>query len=140
MMKWKFLFLAFLLYGCNEKKISSSDLDHLNGYWEIKEVTFSNGSKKEYGVSPAIDFMHFEKMKGFRKKVYPKLNGTFDTSNSSESFQITETDNGFVFEYSTESANWQERLLEIDSISFAVVNEEGLTYAYRRFEPINIVQ
>lgn len=132
--------MILLLYGCGEKQISTSDLDNLNGYWEIKEVTFSDGTKKEYKVGPAIDFMHFEEMNGFRKKVYPRLNGTFDTSKSSESFKIIETEDGFVFDYSTESSNWQERLLAIDSISFTVVNEEGLKYSYRRFEPINVVQ
>ena len=138
MRKWAFSFLILLLCCCGERGVSSDELDHLNGYWEIQEVTFPDGSNKEYGASPAVDFIHLENAKGFRKKVYPKIDGSFNTSNSVEAFELTETEDGFVLRYSTETADWQEKLLQIDSISFTVMNEEGLIYAYRRFQPIQI--
>ncbi|TAI49316.1 hypothetical protein [Flagellimonas allohymeniacidonis] len=138
MWKWTLSFLILLLCCCTGRGVTSDELNHLNGYWEIEEVTFPDGSNKEYGASPAVDFIHLENEKGFRKKVYPKIDGSFNTSNSAESFELADTDDGFVFLYSTETADWQERLLQIDSVSFTVMNEEGLKYSYRRFQPIEI--
>lgn len=55
------------LVGCRNK-VNKLDLPHLNGYWEIKEVTFPDGSKKEYTVNTSIDYIEVKEHEGFRKR------------------------------------------------------------------------
>ncbi|MBT8292184.1 MAG: hypothetical protein KJN70_02830 [Eudoraea sp.] len=128
------LFLCAL--ACSEK-ISVSDLDYINGYWEIQEVKFPNGKTKEYDVNLTIDYFECDQMKGFRKKMQPKFDGTFSTSSDAESFQIIQKEGIFWMIYKNDLSTWEEQLIEITITKMVVKNKEGLSYHYRRFQPIN---
>ena len=78
----------FLWVGCT-RTVSKEDLKRLNGYWEIEKVSLPDGTVKEYKVNPTIDYVQIDGLKGFRKKVHPKLDGTYDASNDAELFVIT---------------------------------------------------
>ncbi|WP_273566510.1 hypothetical protein [Maribacter halichondriae] len=94
--------------------------------------------KKDYTVNTSIDFIKLEDKKGFRKKVQPKLNGTFDTSNDAQPFVISEKEGTFLLQYKNGANTWSEVLLKVSENSFSLQNEEGLIYEYGRFIPINI--
>jgi len=128
------LFICFL--ACSEK-ISVSDLNHINGYWEIEEVEFPDGESKEYDVNMTIDYFEYNNVKGFRKKVQPTFDGTYITSNDAESFQIIERDGFFWMSYQNNLSSWEEQINEITKTNMVLKNKEGLSYHYRRFEPIN---
>lgn len=126
-----------LVVGCTDP-ISKDDLKKLNGYWEITSVTFPNGETKEYKVSTSVDYFQLEELRGFRKKVQPKLDGTFNTSNDAESFTIQKRSDFFEIFYKNELSAWSEILVDISQNRFSVRNEEGITYSYVRFEPFTI--
>ena len=128
------LFLSFL--ACSEK-ISVSDLNHINGYWEIEEVKFPDGGSKEYDVNVTIDYFEYNNMNGFRKKVQPTFDGTYNTSSDAESFQINERDGFFWMSYQNDLSSWEEQITEITKSNMVDKNKEGLSYHYRRFQPIN---
>lgn len=125
--------------GCTQK-VALNDLQLLNGYWEITRVTFPDGNHKEYTVNTSIDYISLKDNQGFRKKVQPKLDGTFDTSDDAISFSIMKTEKGLAFSYTNELSEWKEELLELSQTHFSIKNEAGLIYEYQRFEPINIKQ
>ncbi len=127
----------FFIFGCSNS-ISKEDLTQLNGYWEIEQVVFPDGNTKAYKVSTTVDYIQLEGVEGFRKKVSPKFDGTYETSDDAESFSITEKDGSFILNYKTELSEWSEKLEDLDADTFSVVNEEGLQYDYKRFEPISI--
>ncbi|WP_373517207.1 hypothetical protein [Pricia sp.] len=127
----------FIFFGCSSG-VSKEDLSQLNGYWEIEQVVFPDGNSKEYKVSTTIDYIQMEGLKGFRKKVSPKFDGTYETSDDAETFTILETDGSFTINYKTELSEWSEKLVALDAVTFSVVNAEGLQYDYKRFEPISI--
>ncbi|WP_136467182.1 lipocalin family protein [Flagellimonas onchidii] len=127
-----------LLFSCKESLIPKENLHYLNGYWEISEVTFPDGSKKDYKISSTIDFIHLDGDSGFRKKMQPKFNGTYSTSNNVESFTMIKTNDVFTLTYKNSLDQWDEKLIQLDSTSFAVRNEEGILYSYKRFQPIQI--
>jgi hypothetical protein len=77
-------------------------------------------------------------LSGFRKKVYPNLDGTFDTSNDAEKFNLIEESNGFEMHYKTQLSKWVEKLDALNENSFSVTNAEHITYSYKRFKPINV--
>ncbi|WP_420319835.1 hypothetical protein [Flagellimonas sp.] len=138
-MKKLVLFYAVLaLLGCKNEPVSEEQLDNLNGYWEISEVIFPDGSKKNYTINPSIDFIQLENKQGFRKKVRPKFNGTYETSHDVELLKVVEGETFFIFQYSNEFSEWEETLVQLDSMSFSVRNNEGILYSYKRFEPISI--
>lgn len=136
-----FLFLLFIFACENSPAVAESDLHYLNGYWEISAVEFPDGSIKEYGINPSIDFIQLEDGKGFRKKLQANLGGTYVTSNDDvEQLTISPSNDIFIISYENAFSQWEEKLAHLDSLSFSVVNNEGVTYNYKRFEPIKIPQ
>ncbi len=123
-----------------KNSISESELGQLGGYWEIKEVKFPNGEIKTYGPSTTIDFIQVKEQKGYRKKVQPQLNGTFNISKDAELFVLIKKEGHFFFSYENELSAWEEKLVRLETDTFAVVNSDTLTYTYRRYEPIDILQ
>lgn len=130
--------LLLMLMGCKKTAVAEADLQYLNGYWEIAEVEFPDGSKKQYTVNPSIDFIKLKDGEGFRKKMQPRFDGSYDTSNDTEFFTVSENQETFTLRYKNEFSEWEEKLVSVDSLSFSVTNEEGVTYSYKRFQPIKI--
>lgn len=132
------VFAFAVLWACADTSISEDDLHYLNGYWEISAVEFSDGTQKSYTVNPSIDFILWENGKGFRKKVHPQLDGTYNTSRDAEAFTMNHVDNVYTLHYKSNLSEWEETLIQLDSISFSVRNEAGIVYYYKRFQPISI--
>lgn len=129
--------LCFNFLACSEK-VTKEELKQLNGYWEISQVTFADGQKKAYKVNPNVDYIELKEMTGFKKKVTPKFNGTYDTSNDAETFTIIENDGGFLFSYKNKLTQWEEKITEITANRFSIKNEANISYTYKRYEPIKI--
>ncbi|NJB72276.1 hypothetical protein GGR42_002767 [Saonia flava] len=138
MRPFSLLLLILILTGCSQKKITHEDLTHLNGYWEIDTVTFPDGTTKEYKVNTSVDYIEINSLKGYRKKMHPKFDGTFSTSNDAEQFTILETKDGFIMFYKTNLSDWEEQIVDVSQNHFSVKNKENVTYIYKRFLPINI--
>jgi len=132
-----FIFSFFIYLGCTTK-VSQEDISNLNGYWEIEQVTFPNGNTKEFAVNPTVDYIELDGLKGFRKKMQPKFDGSFTTSNDAELFQIQERGGQFEFHYKNEMSEWKEVIKSISKDEFSVINQDTLTYTYKRFQSINI--
>ncbi|HMB64519.1 MAG TPA: hypothetical protein VKN36_15670 [Eudoraea sp.] len=122
--------------GCAEK-VNRTDLDHLNGYWEIERVAFPDGSHREYGINTSVDFMFWDGEKGYRKKVQPNLNGTYSTSDDAAFFKIAENRGVFMIRYNNGMSEWEEQIEFISNSELIVVNEENIRYHYKRFQPGN---
>lgn len=137
-MRYIYIFIALMsLIGC-QNKVNQVDLPYLNGYWEIDKVSFPDGTNKEYTVNTSIDYIEINDLKGYRKKVQPRFNGTYDTSNDAEMFTIYEKDDVFTINYKTDLSEWHEKIVSLSENSFTVLSEDNLKYHYKRFEPINI--
>lgn len=115
-----------------------ADLVHLNGYWEIEEVIFPSGDTKEYTANLDIDFFSLEGEQGYRKKVKPKFNGSFETSDDAQPFSLDTTDGVLQLRYSNELTQWAETLVALKEDEMALKNEDGITYRYTRYEPLNL--
>ncbi|MDT0606993.1 lipocalin family protein [Croceitalea rosinachiae] len=137
MFRFRLFFILTFFVGCSSA-IQKENLNLLNGYWEIVSVEFPDGQKKNYKVNPSIDYIELNKMQGYKKKMHPKLDGTYDTSNDAESFKIIAKGNIFLISYKNDLSAWEEQLTKLEKNSFSVVNEDNITYSYRRYEPINI--
>lgn len=132
-----FFLMVLLLNGCVQT-IKKEDLQKLNGYWEITEVEFSNGQKKEYTISTTIDYIQVKDVSGFRKKVQPQFSGPYQTSDDAKPIEIVEKDGQFLIIYGQGTAKWEETLLTLNENSFSVRNQDDTIYRYRRFEPLKL--
>lgn len=132
------LFLGLLALCSCTSKPDPSELHLLNGYWEITAVVLSDGTKKEYKVNTTIDYIEVDSLKGFRKKVDPKFNGTFETSDDAEPFTFAISKDTIFMHYKNGLSTRKEILKTVSKSSFSVQNLDGITYTYNRYEPINI--
>lgn len=137
-MKRMGLLSILILFTACADKISSAELQHLNGYWEIKKVVFPKGDTKEYTLSSTIDYITLEENKGYRKKVQPRPDGTFVTSDDAASFRIINTNGTFTLHYSNDYSEWEEQVIELTAQKFTVVNQENIRYYYKRYQAIVI--
>lgn len=138
MKKVLIVFAFAMFWACEDTSISEDDLHYLNGYWEISAVEFSDGTQKSYSLNPTIDFILLENGKGFRKKVHPQLDGSYNTSRDAEAFTMSHVGNVYTLHYKNNLSEWEETLIQLDSTSFSVKNEAGILYIYKRFQPISI--
>lgn len=127
--------LAFFM-SCNS--VSENKLTLLNGYWEIDSVEFPNGGKKEYKMNATVDYIKLEELKGYRKKVTPRFDGNFETSDDAEPFQIEIKEESYTLVYVNDLSEWRETLTAISDDSFTIKNADDVLYHYKRFVPISI--
>ncbi len=132
-----FFFLSFLLVAACTT-VSKERLVMLNGYWEIERVEFPNGGQKEYKMNTTVDFIQVEGLKGYRKKMKPRFDGNYETSDDAESFEIAVEEDTYTLNYKNDLSAWKETLTAISEDNFSVQNEDGILYHYKRFEPIKI--
>lgn len=140
MKKISFLIItALVLYSC--KKDPSTSLKHINGYWEIESATTANGEKHEYSISTTVDFITInDSLKGFRKKLNPTFTGTYNTSQDAEMITAKIENDSLNLYYKTSFSNWKETVIFANEEQLKVVNADNMTYIYKRFTPINVLE
>lgn len=125
-------FLVLVLLMSCKQTITESDLNNLNGYWEIEKVILPNGEKKEYKVNETIDFFKITKSNGFRTKVMPQIDGTYLTNNIQETVKVDLIDGTASIHYSTSYAQWKEEIIELSKDKLVIKNQQDLEYHYKR--------
>ncbi|MFD2908130.1 lipocalin family protein [Flavobacterium ardleyense] len=137
-MKKVVLFLVFgVLVSCKQF-IAETDLQYLNGYWEIEKVMMPDGEKKEYKINETVDFFKVEDKKGFRKKVMPQVDGTYLTNDINEDLAINVKEGVATIKYTTEFANWDETIIELTADKLVLKNKQELEYHYKRPIPFTV--
>ena len=126
---------GLILYSCNETK----NLQYMNGYWEINSVMIEGKEIKNYPFSGTIDyFILDEKNKGFRKKVKPKIDGSFEINMHEIKFEIEMKKNDIYLVYG-KGKNFVESVVKLDSTKMILKNMDGFVYEYKRFLPNNFL-
>jgi len=132
-MKSRILFLLlFISFVSCKEAVKVTDVQNLNGYWEIEKVILPDGEDKEYKTSETFDFFELKDKKGTRKKGMQQFDGTFLTNDVSEDFIIEFNDGKCYINYQTDFAKWKEEVLVLTKESFVVKNKNDLEYHYKR--------
>ena len=83
----RLLILLFIIINIGCQKNNETYIKHLDGYWEIEKVILASGEEHVYNFNEFIDYFNVnDSLKGFRKKLKPTLNGTFEATNDAEEF------------------------------------------------------
>lgn len=132
------LLISIVLTACGTRDFQK-EIEHLDGYWQIERVVFPDGEEKEFSLSTTVDFIEVEAdHKGFRKKVNPKLDGSFVTSDSEEFFTIETSENELFLHYKTEFDTWTETVLSSEENKLVIKNKDDKVYHYKRFSKFEL--
>lgn len=133
----RYLYICIgLLISCGTQD-PNEQIPYLNGYWEIEKAVTANGTEKQFRMSTTVDFIEVSNGTGVRKKVNPKLDGSFTTSNVAETFTIKVEDDSLRLYYTTPFDTWKETVVQAKDNSLVVVNRDGNTYYYKKFSKFN---
>lgn len=134
-MKKLIILLALIIASCQQND-PKEQLQSINGYWEIDRVEVEKDSVIKYGMSPYIDYIEINDSTGFRKKLQPELNGEFRTTENEEKISAKIEEGKLMLEYTTPFDTWEEEVLEANEDELVVINSDGKTYYYKRYESV----
>ena len=127
----RLIILFFFIISC-DKQIN---LDLINGYWEIVSVSKNNEFIKEYPFSNAVDFFVIDSLNnGYRKKIKPKINGSFEITLHEIPISIKNNNNSYVIKYYSVGNQYVENINKLDQNILVIKNSEGIIFSYKRFE------
>ena len=128
----KRLIILFLFIISCDKQIN---LDLINGYWEIVSVSKNNEFIKEYPFSNAVDFFIIDSLNnGYRKKIKPKINGSFEITLHEIPISIKNSNNFYEIKYYSTGNQYTETISKLDQNRLVIKNSEGIIFSYKRFE------
>ncbi len=127
----RLIILFFFIISC-DKQIN---LDLINGYWEIVSVSKNNEFVKEYPFSNAVDFFIIDSLNnGYRKKIKPKINGSFEITLHEIPISIKNSNNFYEIKYYSTGNQYVETISKLDQNRLVIKNSEGIIFSYKRFE------
>lgn len=137
-MKRLAILLISLIY-LNCSKNPESYIQYLDGYWEIEKVILASGEDHNYSYNEFIDyFMVSDSLKGFRKKLKPTLNHTFEATDDVEYFKLKIEHDSLNIYYHTNFSNWKETILSASETELKIINKEKNIYIYKPYKPLNL--
>lgn len=129
------ILIALLVTSCNQQD-PKDQIQHLEGYWEIKRVEILPDSVREYKFNESIDFFDLTGDNGVRKKVRPLLDGTYLVTDDSENLEVIFENDELYLKYITPYDTWRERVVYAEENELKLENEEGIIYHYQRYTPL----
>ena len=127
----RLIILFFFIISCDRQ----INLDLINGYWEIVSVSKNNEFIKEYPFSNAVDFFIIDSLNnGYRKKIKPKINGSFEITLHEIPISIKNNNNSYEIKYYSTGNQYTETISKLDQNRLVIKNSEGIIFSYKRFE------
>ncbi|MBL4662408.1 MAG: hypothetical protein JKY22_02340 [Flavobacteriaceae bacterium] len=117
----------------------SHQIPFIAGYWEIKSVEMPDGTIKEFTVNTSVDYILVKADSGVRKKLMPRLNGSYREFPSSEKFTFINRNDSLLMYYQTPFASWTETVIKADEKVLIVKNKDGKEYIYKRFKASGLI-
>lgn len=136
-MKKILIALILLMIGCSKNQ-PINNIESLNGYWEIEKVVLADGTEKKYNFNQNIDFFKLKDSIGIRKKLQPRLDGSFITTAHTERFTIETNNNQVLLLYKNDINTWRETIISISTATMIIMNEEKNRYFYKRYKKLEL--
>lgn len=132
-----FAFLIALNISCTS--VEKTDIQYLNGYWEIEKVIQPDAKEIDFGMNTIYDYYEVDAThKGFYVKASPQLDGTFIVDEYSEEIEVIEKDNAFYITFHSEFDDREMSILELTTDKLVLKNQDDKTYYYKKANSINL--
>jgi len=127
------IIIASSIWSCGNNP--ESYIEHIEGYWEIKDVSKNNKSIKSFTISTSVDYFKVnDDLTGYRKKVAPSLDGTFNITQHESPFILKVENNKLYIYYTVNNVTFKETLQRASDKELIIKNAEGFKYTYKPFE------
>ena len=88
-------------------------------------------------MSGSVDYFNVNTdLTGFRKKVTPKFDGTFEISQHISKFNLIVEDRHLWLIYSNNNVSYREEIIRANNSSLIISNSDGFIYTYKPYEPL----
>lgn len=133
------ILVVFIVISCSSSP--ENKIPFVEGYWEIAEVKKDNRLIKEYNVNLSVDYFEVnDDSTGFRKKVSPKLDGTFAVTQDEAPFTLKIENDSLNIYYRHNDVITKETIVKATSKELIIVNSQGFRYIYKPYKPIDFEQ
>ncbi len=133
----RILVILIVLTNLSCNKNPETYIKHLNGYWEIEKVILASGEEHSYNYNEFIDYFSVsDSSKGYRKKLRPLLNGTYEASKDAEQFNLKIEHDSLNIYYKTNFSNWKETILRASESELKIINKDKNIYIYKPYKAI----
>ena len=127
----------FALWGCSPDP--AQYIDFVEGCWEIEQVKKDGKIIKTFKVNTVIDYFKINSDRtGFRKKLKPNFQGTFETSEDVLNFKLKLKNNTLLLEYTDNDTTYSEEIVSASATALVLANTDGFLYHYKPYEPLNL--
>ncbi|MGB2142992.1 MAG: lipocalin family protein [Flavobacteriaceae bacterium] len=131
------LTLSFFILLISCKSEVSTFIPFVEGYWEIVNVTKDQKKVKNYKMSGSVDYFKVNPdLSGYRKKVTPRFDGTFEISQHISEFTLSIKDNHLWVIYTNNNVTYSEEIVRANNSSLILSNSDGFIYTYKPYEPL----
>lgn len=129
--------LSFFVLLMRCKSDVSTFIPFVEGYWEIVSVTKDQKKVKDYKMSGSVDYFKVNSdLSGYRKKVTPRFDGTFEMSQDRSEFILSIEDSNLWIIYANNKVVYREQIRRANNSSLILSNADGFVYTYKPYEPL----
>ena len=129
--------LSFFVLLMRCKSDVSTFIPFVEGYWEIVSVTKDQKKVKDYKMSGSVDYFKVNSdLSGYRKKVTPRFDGTFEMSQDRSEFMLYIEDSNLWIIYANNKVVYREQIRRANNSSLILSNADGFVYTYKPYEPL----
>tara|TARA_B100001093_G_C26860189_1_gene1029713 strand:- start:425 stop:841 length:417 start_codon:yes stop_codon:yes gene_type:complete len=130
-----FVLFSILLTACTPHL----ELNQLEGYWQIQQVRFQNGSSKKFVYTSTVDFFKLiDDKEGILKKLDARVDGKFFANEAEHRFTIVKNqkDNTLIQIEGEEFITYELKKLTPEELHLYDIKLSRLLI-YSKFTPLN---
>lgn len=132
--------LIVLLFTCclmSCSGVSEKDIIHLNGYWEIEEVTSNGETFSPKGGNILVDYYKIDSMQGYRKKLAPSFGSEYASSEAQFNLSIEQIEGTYYLVYSESIKPWREKIKKLNQTDLELEHQDKV-FIYKRHQKISL--
>lgn len=116
--------------------VSSDDLKHLDGYWEISKVEAHGETFSPRGSAPAVD--HYQMVNdslGIKKKMVPRFGEKYNSSEDLIQYRILFVNGKYSLQFFSALEEWEEEIKSLSAGEMVLFHNDK-SYHYKRHQKI----
>lgn len=116
--------------------VSTNDLKHLEGYWEISKVEAHGETFSPRGTAPAVDhYLMINDSIGIKKKMVPSFGEKYSSSEDLIQYRIILANGNYSLQFFSALEEWEEEIKSLSPEEMILFHNDK-SYHYKRHQKI----